>query len=120
MLGRTQEGWIAQITFEFLKRYLAFISLGESLFQRFKEGQAFVRRFRDEPIKCNDPPCKLLDFFDGLGRCHVEDALHFLRVRFYSSLGHHESQKLSRGYTKSALTGVQFHLVLSERGERLL
>ena len=110
MLRRTQEGWITQITFESLKRYLTFVSPGESLFHHFKEGQTFVHRFKDEPIKCCDPPCELLDFFDGLGWCHVEDGLHLLRVRFYSSLRHHESQKLSWGYTKSTLTGVHLHL----------
>ena len=120
MLRQTQEGWITQIIFESLKRCLTFVSPGESLFHHFKEGQTFVHRFRDEPIKCCDPPCELLDFFVGLGWRHVEDGLHLLRVHFYSSLRHHESQKLSWGYTKSTLTGVQLHLVLSKRGERLL
>ena len=72
--------WIAQVTLEFLKRYPAFVSLGESLLQCLEEGQAFVRRFRDELVECRNPSRELLDFFDGLWRCHIKYGLHLLWV----------------------------------------
>ena len=76
--------------------------------------------FRDKLVECCYPSCEFLDFFDGLGWCHIEYGLYLLRVCFYPSLGHYESQELSRGYSKDALLVVQLHLVLSKCGKCFL
>ena len=69
---------MAQIPFQLLKCSFTLVYPHECLFQCFKERQALVRRSRDEPINGYDPSCELLDFFDGLGRSHIDDGLNFL------------------------------------------
>ena len=56
---------------ELLESSLTFIRLGEGLLQRLKEGQAFVRWFRDKPVKCYYPSYEFLDFLHCLGRRHL-------------------------------------------------